>query len=70
MNGGGVGSMVCLIEFLLCGIVGGLVFFFEMTAEARGVANFVARVGIASSSSGRVLYFFCGEGWCYARSEG
>ena len=52
MNCGDVGSVMGVIGLLWCGIVGGFLFFLEMTGGARGVANFGAGLGFAYSSSG------------------
>jgi len=55
VNDGNVGSVVGVIGFLWCGIVGGLLFPLEMIGVAGAVANFGAGLRFAYSRSGGVL---------------
>ena len=55
MNVGNVGSVMGVIGLLWCGVVGGLLFPFEMTSGVGGVVNFGAGMGFAYSSGGDVL---------------
>ena len=55
MNGGGGSTVMGVIGFLLCGIVGGLFFPPEVTGRDGGVANFGAGLRFACSGSDGVL---------------
>jgi len=55
VNVGGVGSVMCVIGFLLCGIVGGFVFSLAATGIAGGVANFGAGLRFTCSGGDGVL---------------
>ena len=52
---GGGSTVMGVIGFLLCGIVGGLDFSLKVTCRVGGVANFEAKLRFACSGSDGVL---------------